>query len=300
MNDYYPDPSLYNKTDFHQSAFRIKQLLRRRGWNDVVPNNGDVGNFMPKALFKKWQSYLERQNLIKKRNGGKEFERFVAQIICQKYCNPSVYSNIIDDLPPGGDYDVLTEGPSETLFYIETKTSIKKQSISIPELWNFMVREAQLAADMSIFLFDTNFDLEENLLLKFEILYSLAKHIRGNINKPELIDLAGWKERMTNANLERLYGGEKGVYYLYWPVVVIAGGDGLYKNIGRAFWLYYAGIRYVNPYLPFRPNDTRQVFADLPNWRNLPKHVQNGVKNISDYIKSARERDVKNPDLRKQ
>ena len=67
MKDYYPDPSLINQVDFYSSAFKIKMLLRRRGWNDVVPNGGDVGSFMPKNLYRKWGSYPSRQKLIKRK-----------------------------------------------------------------------------------------------------------------------------------------------------------------------------------------------------------------------------------------
>ena len=104
---------------------------------------GDVYGLMPWDYYENWLKYPERIKFVKEKDGGKEFERFVAQIIAQYYCNPATFSNKILDLTPGGDYDVLVEGPSESLFYFETKASAseKKETSGIDEIWNFIIQK---------------------------------------------------------------------------------------------------------------------------------------------------------------
>jgi hypothetical protein len=277
--DNYPDPSLINPISFYSSAFQIKKLLRRRGWQDVAPMGDDVCGLMPQKLFNQWESFSERKALVKEKSGGKEFERFVAQIIAQHYCNPATFSNKVKDLSPGGDYDVLVEGPGESLFHFETKTSVKQasKSVKVADIWNFMVREASLGPDMSVFLYDTNFDLQELIMPVFEILYSLAQHIQDK--KAKNIDIDRWKEKASKGGYVRISKqlGKSKLFYLYWPVLVTSGGDSIQRNIGEALSVYYGGIKHIAPF-EFGKRPTREAFTKLKNWNQLPKKVRGNIK----------------------
>lgn len=278
MTTNFPDPSIINQIDFYSSSFRIMKLLRRRGWDDIVPMNGGIHGLMPQSLFKKWESYNLRKKLVRGKNGGIEFERFVAQLITQYYCNPAVFSTKVLDLSPGGDFDILVEGPSESLFYFETKTSIEKtkKSVGVPEIWNFMVREISLGADMSVFLYDSNHNLEEVMIPFFEILYSLADYLNNNLKKLPDFSIEPWIEKMENSNFTRIHRkiGDAGMYFLYWPVVILRGGDKIKQNIGEALQLYYGAIKYLSPYERLGGRPDRFVFQKLPHWRELPKEVK--------------------------
>lgn len=278
MNSSYPDPSITNQIDFYSGAFHIKRLLRRRGLQNVEPMNGEVWGFMPPALFKDWSSFTKRQKLVRKKNGGKEFERFVAQIIAQYYCNPATFSNKVLDLSPGGDYDILVEAPGETLFHFETKTTIKRstKSISIPDMWNFLVRDSRLGADMSIFLLDANFDLEGKLLRTFEILYALAEQLtyRGEPRSIEGIQTDWLLQGDPNSIIAFHRKIENEIYYLFYPLLVINGGDNVKKNIGKAISLYYDGVRLVSPYSRLSQERTGSIFHKLPHWKDLPSKIR--------------------------
>jgi hypothetical protein len=277
MNDEFPDPSLVNTLDFYSSAFHIKRLLRRRGWEDVVPFDGKPVGFMPRELFKSWSSFTQRKKLIAEKYGGKEFERFVAQIILQRYCNPATYSNKVLDLAPGGDFDILVEAPGEILLHFETKTSIgdTSKNFNIPDMWNFMVRETRLGADMSVFLLDVNYDLEQKLLRVFELLYALAEQITvDNV----LLDPDQIPEKLLQEEPDSFTSFHRkayeNIYYLYYPTLVINGGDNIQKNIGKAIALYYSGIRHMSPFSRLSKMRTGLVFQNLPHWNDLPKQVK--------------------------
>lgn len=278
MKSNYPDPSTTNQVDFYSSAFRIKRLLRRRGLQNVEPMNGDIFGLMPPNLFKEWSSFNQRQRFVREKNGGKEFERFVSQIISQYYCNPATFSNKVLDLAPGGDFDILVEAPGETLFHFETKTALNRNP-NIPDMWNFLVRESRLGSDMSVFLLDVNYDIEKQILRTFEILYALAEHIT---NQEKLIE-------SKQISLDWLLSGdtksiiafhrkiENQIYYLFFPVLIINGGDNIKKNIGRAISIYFNGIRYISPYSRLSRERTGSIFSQLPNWNDLPKEIKKEV-----------------------
>lgn len=291
MKSNYPDPSLINQTDFYSSAFRIKRLLRRRGWHNVEPMGGDIYGLMPRDYYEKWLKYPDRIRLVKEKNGGKEFEHFVAQIIAQYYCNPATFSNKITDLGLGGDYDVLVEGPGESLFYFETKASAseEKETSGVDEIWNFMVRETALGADMSVFLYDGNYKFNEILVPLFEILYSLAKHLYESEKGKGEPDIDNWLERVKNGNITQIARkiGRIQLYFLYWPVILIAGGDKIRNNIGEALSIYYGGIKYISPFGRLENRPTREPFANLPNWRKLLKMTK-GKLNEADLLKYAK------------
>lgn len=276
MKNQFPDPSTVNSLDFYSSAFRIKNLLRRRGWEDVIPLNGEPVSFMPRKLFTEWSSFTQRKKLITEQYGGKEFERFVAQIILQYYCNPTTFSNKVLDLVPGGDFDILVEAPGETLLHFETKTTTSDTSktFSIPDMWNFMVRESRFGADMSVFLLDANYDLEK-LLRAFELLYSLAEQIthKNTPLDPDQIPtnlLQGDPNNIITFNRKV----DEGIYYLYYPVLVINGGDKIQKNIGKAISFYYSGVRHISPFSRLSQERTGAVFQKLPHWKDIPKQVR--------------------------
>lgn len=278
MADEFPDPSLVNDIDFYSSAFRIKRLLRRRGWQDIMPMGGKPFGFMPQELYKSWESFTNRKKLVRRKYGGKEFERFVAQIITQYYCNPATFSNKVLDLSPGGDFDILVEAPGETLLHFETKTTTSNtpKTLNIPDMWNFMIRESRFGADMSVFLLDANFDLQSKLLRAFELLYSLAEQIthRGNPISPDQISVDRLLQGDPNSIITFHKKIEDGMYYLYYPVLVINGGDKIKKNIGKAISLYYSGIRHVSPFSRLSQERTGAVFLNLPHWNDLPKQVK--------------------------
>lgn len=271
MKDEFPDPSIVNNIDFYSSAFRIKRLLRRRGWQDVVPMGGKPYGFMPRDYYQKWESFTERKKLVQEKYGGKEFERFVSQIIAQHYCNPSTFSNKVLDLSPGGDFDVLVEAPGEIVFYFETKTTVGSNP-SIPDMWNFLVRDSRFGADMSVFLIDANFNLDATVRV-FEILYAFAEQLTHNgiPLKPDQINPDGWLQGDPNSIITFHRKIEKYIYYLYFPILVINGGDKIKKNIGKALSLYYTGIQHVSPFSRLSKERTGSVFQKLPNWRSLPK-----------------------------
>lgn len=277
MVDEFPDPSLINNLDFYSSAFHIKRLLRRRGWQDVIPLDGKPVGFMPRKLFTEWSSFTQRKKLISEQYGGKEFERFVAQIILQHYCNPTTFSNKVLDLAPGGDFDILVEAPGEILFHFETKTTTKDtlKTFSIPEMWNFLVRESRLGADMSVFLLDANFDLQAKLLRAFEILYFLAEQItyRNTLLNPDQIPTT-LLQGDSNSIITFHRKIDEGIYYLYYPILVINGGDKIKRNIGKAISIYYSGIRHVAPFSRLSRERTGDIFAKLPHWDDLPSQMR--------------------------
>ena len=292
MNNY-PDPSTINQNDFYSSAFRIMKLLRRRGWQGVVPMDDGIYGLMPQKSFKKWSSFTNRKKLIKTKGGGKEFERFVAQIILQHYCNPATFSNKILDLAPGGDYDILVEGPSDNLFYFETKgvSSDRIGTGKVSEIWNFMIRDSSLGSDMSVFVYDHNHDLSELLIPVFEILYSLAGLIKNKKISEE--DVKKWIEEVSSGHYTHINTkiGKSQVYFMYWPVVVIGGGDNLKANIGEALSLFCGGIKYLSPY-DFGRRPTREPFGDLLNWKKLPKDLS-GVVTEDKILEIAKLQKVK-------
>lgn len=281
MRDSFPDPSIANSMDFHSSAYQIKKLLRRRGLQDVRPMGGDPYGFMPKKLFDEWSKFSKRQSFLSKKDSGKEFERFVAQLICNWYCNPATFSNQVVDL--SSDFDVLVEGAGESLFYFETKTSSKGEKYAgVPSIWNFMVREATLGADMSVFLYDTNRPLNSLVIPIFEILYFLAWYIKREIEKSSTIDMEPFIKDAISGSFQKI--GKKlfkkrEIYFLYWPLLVIAGGDKLKDNIGKAISAYYSSLKFLSPYERLSQMPKRTAFYGLPHWGDLPSEVK---KNISE------------------
>lgn len=291
MVDEFPDPSVVNSLDFYSSAFRIKRLLRRRGWQDVVPMNGKPHGFMPKDHFEEWSNYQKRLKMYKDENGGYEFERYVAQIMCQFFCNPATFSNKVLDLEPGGDFDILAEGPGEALFHIETKTSSKKsfKSCKLEHIWNFMVRESRFTADMSIFLLDTNQKLEEKLIPAFEMLFAFAKRIseNGKLKKEAEVDIKMWLETLTDITSIGVLRKrvKEGVYFIYYPVLIVAGGDNIKSSIKESLSLYYNTIKIMSPFSRLSRIETGQVFQELPNWNDLPTYVHKNLvaKKFSEF-----------------
>lgn len=272
--------------DFFSAGFQIKTLLRRRGFTDVKPMGGKNYGLMPKDLFSQWSKFPKRQKLIKKAGGTKEFERLVAQILIENFNNPATFSNRVMDLGPGGDYDVLGIGPDGALLHFETKTG---REIKIPEVWNFMVREASLGSDLSIFLYDVNFDLRKNLLPIFFILHSLSKLIKNDRENTEAIK--SWlvnlkKERFQTYFVEIARFGESGVYFLYWPLLVINGGDYLQRNIGLALRYFYSFLKYRSP-TELRIGKTRFPLYGEENWSSIKKLLPRGAEKI---IKKSAER----------
>lgn len=280
MSNEFPDPSTFNNIDFYSSAFKIKLLLRRRGYDDVIPMGGKPDGFMPIDHFRKWDDYQKRLEEYKKDKKGlirREFERYVAQIICKHYCNPATYSNKVLDLEPGGDYDILVEGPGEVLFHFETKTT----SCEIEDLWNFMVRESRLGADMSVFLIDMNHSLEDRLLPAFEFLFEFAKFIEidGKIKAADEIDVEHWLNTINQlSNIPQLRRKiAKNIYFIYFPVLVISGGDNTKKNIKEALAIYHRGIKLTSPFSRLSKMESGLTFSGLPNWNLLPQHVKKNL-----------------------
>ncbi len=266
-------------TDFHAAKCRIERLLCSRGFPEAKLMDGKTYGLMPKDLFVQWSKPLKRQKLIKKTSGPKEFERFVAQVLIEEYNIPATFSNKIKDLPLGGDYDVLAEGIDGALLHFETKTGKK---IKIPDIWNFMIREAYLAPDLSVFLYDVNFDLRENLLRVFSILYSLVNLIKNNRDKTEVIEK--WFGELKKGKVKKTFSevarsGNSGVYFLYWPLLVINGGGKLKKNIAMSLRYFYAFLKYRSP-TELSMRKTRLPFYGEENWDVIKKLCPRGVERI--------------------
>ena len=166
---------------------------------------------------------------------------------------------------------MLVEAPGEVVFYFETKTTVASNP-SISDMWNFLVRDSKFGADMSVFLIDANFNLDATVRA-FEILYAFAEQLtRNNVPiKPDQINLDGWLQGDPNSIITFHRKIEKSIYYLYFPILIINGGDKIKKNIGKALSLYYTGIQHVSPFSRLSRERTGSVFQKLPNWGSLPK-----------------------------
>jgi hypothetical protein len=166
-----------------------------------------------------------------------------------------------------------------------------KKSVGIPEIWNFMVREISLSPDMSVFLYDSNQNLEELLVPIFEILYSLAEYLNDRIKNPAEIKIDDWIEKIKSSSFIRIHRNisKTQLYFLYWPVILAQGGDRIAKNIGEALQLYYSAIKYLSPFERLGHRPDRYIMANMPNWNKLPKQVKSETlrKQITGWARQA-------------
>lgn len=291
MKSNYPDPSLVNSTNFYGNALQIKRLLRRRGLQNVEPMGGKIYSYMPSDLFNNWSKYSKRQELVGEKNGGKEFERYIAQVISQYYCNPATFSNKVLDLSPGGDYDVLAKMPGETLFHFEAKASIKntKKTISIADIWNFLIRDSVLGSDATIFIVDGNFDLY-SIARYFDALYALAEFIThdGELIETRSRDIESFLQKDPNSIIAYHKKITESMYYIFYPVLLVCGGDNIQKNIGEAISFYYKSVSRVSLTPRYNGERTGEIFRNLKNWNILfrgstKKNLETKIKEVSSW-----------------
>jgi hypothetical protein len=91
-------------------------------------------------------------------NLGPTFESHVARVCRDELGAASAWGVELEDMPIGGDYDVLAWLPP-ALLYIETKTS-RQTEINESELRHFLQRSADLAPEIAVLLVDTRDDLQ--------------------------------------------------------------------------------------------------------------------------------------------
>jgi len=75
----------------------------------------------------------------------------------------------VQDLSPGGDFDVLAE-VDHRLVYVEVKSSPPK-GIHLPNVKGFLTRVKSLSPDLALFLVDTHLRMED----KINVLFQQAK-----------------------------------------------------------------------------------------------------------------------------
>lgn len=157
-------------------------------------------------------------------NLGPSFEQYVAEICARDLRGSSEWGVKLRKLPKaGGDFDVLA-WLEPSLVYIECKSG-DPNNIDQRHIANYLQREFELAADISIFLIDTTDKLDGFVLDKFDPVIKI-----------------GLGSKSSHATMLPLNGYE-GVFGGYRNVFITNSKPSVLRQIQRCLQAYYALMR---------------------------------------------------------
>jgi hypothetical protein len=172
---------LFGKRSFRQAT---RQIVSKHGEPVLL---SDLKGMAGEAATE-YVEFLESLGVVKKvgdsvsltrmvDNIGPTLEWYVAELCLRELAGSASWSVKLDDLPTGGDYDVISWLPP-ALVYVETKSSAPSQ-VSEAELMNFLQRGEELAADAAVLLVDTESDMSELLTRLNEAMIPTVRNMSG-------------------------------------------------------------------------------------------------------------------------
>lgn len=217
----------YNELLGHYSFRKILRHLSAR--LEAVPCK-ELLSMCDKPTLVKYEDFLVRSDIleisknktwtIKDRvaNFGYTLEWYVSKLLDEKLNAESGWGIKIEEIPVGGDYDVLGFLDS-IMLYIECKIS-RPEDVKDREIRNFLQRREELAPELTIMLVDTDSPLNK-LLDKFR-----------NILVPTLVEELSILEIKSNV-----------VYIENVRVMVINNQPSIYKAILHCLRVYNSYIK---------------------------------------------------------
>ncbi len=97
---------------------------------------------------------------------GETLEWYVAEVFQREFASPALWGVEVQDLSPGGDFDVLAE-VDHRLVYVEVKSSPPK-GVHLPNVRGFLARVKSLSPDLALFLVDTHLRMEDKINVLFQ------------------------------------------------------------------------------------------------------------------------------------